>query len=208
MESNKRVKLFFAAIIAIGVLITLVAPARATGDAAAGQAKAAVCAACHGTDGNSLSPEFPKIAGQVPGYVAAQLEAYKSGARQNAVMAGMVAALSEQDMLDLDAYYVQFETAKASISEDDVAAAERGRELYRIGSSQYSVPACMACHGPSGNGIPVRYPKVSAQWAPYLMQSLREFKSGVRVSEEMNLIAFRLTEQQIQDVSIYMQGLD
>ena len=208
LEVHKQIKNIFTSVMMVGVLFSFSTAALATGDAAAGEAKAALCAACHGPDGNSLAPDFPKIAGQVPGYVASQLAAYKSGERQNAVMAGLVISLSEQDMLDLDAFYSQFEFSKASIDEDEVAAAERGRELYRIGASQYSIPACMACHGPAGNGIPSRYPKVSGQFKEYLMLSLREFKNGTRVSEEMNPIAFRMSAQQIEDVSIYMQGLD
>lgn len=193
----------------LGLCLTFFSgPAFSVGDAAAGESKAALCAACHGPDGNSVAAEFPKIAGQIPGYVAAQLAAYKSGARDNAVMKGLVLSLTEQDMLDLDAFYAQFETRKASISEDEVIAANRGREIYRRGLSQYSVPACMACHGPDGEGIPSRYPKVSGQFKEYLATSLTEFKSGIRVNEEMNTIAFRLSAQQIEDLAVYMQGLD
>ncbi len=183
-------------------------PAFGAGDAAAGETKVAVCTACHGSDGNSVTSEFPKIAGQIPGYVAEQLAAYKSGARDNVVMKGLVLTLTEQDMLDIDAYYAQFPTSKASISEDEVAAANRGREIYRRGLSQYSVPACMACHGPAGDGIPSRYPKVSGQFKEYLVTTLLEFKDGKRVNEEMNTIAFRLSAQQIEDLALYMQGLD
>jgi len=184
------------------------APAFSAGDAAAGESKAALCVACHGTDGNSLSAEFPKIAGQIPGYVADQLAAYQSGKRDNAIMLGLVASLSEQDMLDLDAYFTQFDMSKGSIMEDEVAAAKRGESVYRRGTVQFSVPACMACHGPSGDGIPARYPKVSGQFKQYLATALTEFKSGKRVNEEMNTIAFRLTAQQIEDLATYMQGLD
>ncbi len=193
----------------LGLCIALLsAPAFSEGDAAAGESKAAVCATCHAPDGNSVSSEFPKIAGQIPGYVAAQLAAYQSGERDNAVMKALVVTLSEQDRQDIDAYYAQFTTRKASISEADVAAAERGREIYRLGSSQYSIPACMACHGPAGDGIPSRYPKVSGQFKEYLVTTLTEFKTGKRVNEEMNAIAFRLSAQQIEDIALYMQGLD
>ncbi len=201
-------KKFCTLILVGGLSLVYCVSALATGDAAAGQAKAALCAACHGQDGNSVSPEFPKIAGQVPGYIAAQLAAYKSGKRPSQIMAGLVVSLTEQDMADIDAYYSQFEQTQASIAETDIAAAERGRELYRIGASKYSIPACMACHGPAGNGIPSRYPKVSGQYKEYLMQSLHEFKDASRVSDEMNPIAFRLSAQQIEDLAIYMQGLN
>ncbi len=204
-----EVRRMFALSAMMGLCLMLASsPAVSAGDAAAGESKAALCAACHGPDGNSVSSEFPTIAGQIPGYVAAQLAAYKSGARDNAVMQGLVLALSEQDMLDIDAFYAQYETRKASIAEDEVIAANRGREIYRRGLNQYSVPACMACHGPDGEGIPSRYPKVSGQFKEYLTTTLTEFKSGKRVNEEMNTIAFRLSVQQIEDLAIYMQGLD
>jgi len=201
-------KKFITLILAGGLCAVCSFNALAAGDAAAGETKAALCAACHGPDGNSVTPEFPKIAGQVRGYVAAQLAAYKSGKRPSQIMAGLVVSLTEQDMADIDAFYSQFEQTQASIAESDAAAAERGRELYRIGSSQYSIPACMACHGPAGNGIPTRYPKVSGQYKEYLMQSLHEFKDGIRESDEMNPIAFRLSAQQIEDLAVYMQGLN
>ena len=191
-----------------GILLTITSLALGAGDPVAGKEKATACAACHGTDGNSINPEFPKIAGQVPGYIATQLAAYQSGARQSAVMMGLILNLSEQDMQDIDAYYLQNEASKASISESDLAGARRGQEIYRRGLSQYSVPACMACHGPAGDGIPSRYPKVSGQFKEYLVKSLLQFKTGERKSEEMETISFRLTLQQIEDLAVYMQGLD
>lgn len=193
----------------LGLCITIFGkPAFGAGNAEAGKSKAAVCTACHGPDGNSTVPDFPKIAGQIPGYVASQLAAYKSGERANAIMAGLVLSMTEQDMLDIDAYYAQFEGSKASIDESELVAANRGQEIYRRGLSQFSVPACMACHGPAGNGIPSRYPKVSGQYKEYLVTALSEFKSGVRANEEMNTIAFRLSAQQIEDLALYMQALD
>ena len=179
------------------------------GDAAAGKAKIATCVACHGTDGNStINPLYPKIGGQIPGYVASTLAAYKSGQREDPTMGAMVASLSEQDMADIDAYYAQFDFGAASIEEDDLPAAQSGRELYRIGQTQYAIPACMACHGPAGRGIPARFPRVSGQQRDYLVKSLIDYKIGRRVSEEMNPIAFRLSEAQINDLAIYMHGLN
>ena len=123
-------------------------------------------------------------------------------------MVGMIGNLSEQDMQDIDAYYSQFHFSEASISEEDLKSAMRGREIYRIGQSQFSVPSCMACHGPSGDGIPARYPKISGQYKQYLIKTLTQFKSGERKNEEMNSIAFRLSAQQIEDLATYVQGLD
>ena len=202
------IKKFLTLIISFGTLCILPQSAFAVGDAVAGKEKTAACVACHGEDGNGVAPDFPKIAGQIPGYIASQLAAYKSGERPSAVMMGMIVTLTEQDMQDIDAYYSQFEFTKQSIDESELVAANRGREIYRRGLSQFSVPSCMACHGPSGDGIPSRYPKISGQYKTYLVNSLLEFKSGIRKNEEMNTIAFRLSEQQIQDLATYLYGLD
>lgn len=182
--------------------------ALAAGDPVAGKEKSATCAACHGFDGNGAGDQFPKIAGQVPGYFAETMREYQSGARVNEMMAGMVHALTEQDIEDLAAYYAQLPPTSGVVPEEQLASAERGRELYRIGSSQYSVPACMACHGPAGKGLPARYPRVSGQFVPVLVQALNDYKSGARHSDEMNPIAFRLSSEQIQDLATYMHALN
>lgn len=211
-ELNMRIsklRTIFACYSVIGLCLSLhSAPTISAGDAVAGESKAALCAACHGPDGNSTNPEFPKIAGQIPGYVASQLAAYKSGKRPNDIMKGLMLTLTEQDMLDIDAFYSQQQTSRASISEAELASAKRGQDLYRRGLNQFSVPACMACHGPAGKGIPNRYPKVSGQFKKYLITTLTEFKNGTRTNEEMNTIAFRLSAQQIEDLAVYMQGLE
>ncbi len=197
--------------VALSIIFTAMpwSSAISQGDAEAGKVKSAACVACHGADGNTpLDPSYPKIGGQIPGYVADTLAAYKSGQRSDPVMQGMVLNLSEQDMSDIDAYYAEFEFTPASIAESDAIAAERGRSLYRIGQSQYSVPACMACHGPAGKGIPRRFPRVAGQQLDYLIKSLNDYKTGSRTSEEMNPISFRLTASQIKDLAIYMHGLN
>lgn len=199
----------FTCFCAIGLSLTFhSAPAFSAGDPVAGETKAALCTACHGPDGNSVSSEFPKLAGQIPGYIASQLAAYKSGERPNDMMKGLVLTLTEQDMLDIDAFYAEKQIARASVSESEITAATRGQTLYRRGASQFSIPACMACHGPAGKGIPKRYPRVSGQFKEYLSAALTEFKNGKRINEEMNTIAFRLSAQQIEDLAIYMQGLE
>ncbi len=182
--------------------------AYAAGDAEAGKAKSALCVACHGQDGNSINPQFPKIAGQVPGYVATQLRKFQNGDREGPTMNALVKTLTEEDMADFDAYYSQFESTQESIAEEDLPAAMRGREIYRIGQEQYSIPACMSCHGPAGQGIPIRYPRIAGQYRGYIIRSLQELKDGRWVSEEMNPIAFRLTQQQIEDLATYLQGLN
>ena len=192
----------------LALSIGLASNAFSAGDPVAGKEKTSLCVACHGQDGNSPASQFPKIAGQVPGYVATQLAKFQSEKRVGSSMIGMVKSLTEQDMADLDAYYAQFESTPGSIREEDVVAAMRGREIYRNGSEEYSIPACMACHGPSGAGIPTRYPRLAGQFQEYLVKSLVEFKNGEWESEEMNPIAFRLTMQQINDLAIYLHGLN
>lgn len=185
-------------------------PANAAGDAKAGGDKAKqLCASCHGPDGNSIAPTFPTIAGQVPGYVADQLARFKSGERENAVMAGIAAPLSDEDMANLDAYFATQKTKPGSIPESDRELAEQGGRLYRGGFEPMRISACMSCHGPSGHGVPRRYPRVAGQKREYLEQQLLAFKSGKRKSygDIMTNIAFRMSEQQIKAVSAYMHAL-
>ena len=183
----------------------------AAGDAAAGKAKAAVCAACHGVQGISSIPANPNIAGQVPGYIATQLAAFKSGERNNLIMAGQVANLTDEDMADLDAHYASMiPNVEVKLTEEDKALAEAGANIYRGGFAERGISACMSCHGPSGHGIPKNYPRVSAQHKDYLEQSLLAFKKGDRkgYNEIMHSIAFGLSELQIKQLAAYMAGLN
>ncbi len=177
------------------------------GDVAAGKAAAATCAACHGADGNSATDQFPNLAGQAPGYIAAQLAKFKSGARPGAIMAGMAAALSDADMANLDAYYASRESRRGAITPAQESAALAGGKIYRGGSKPYAIPACMSCHGPSGHGIPPHFPRLSGQHAAYLEAQLLAFKSGARADPIMNPIAFPLSEQQIKDLALYISAL-
>ncbi|GHA10229.1 cytochrome c [Arenicella chitinivorans] len=184
--------------------------ALAAGDAEAGKAKSAVCAACHGAAGVSSLPINPNLAAQVPGYISAQLKAFKSGERQNAIMAGQVAALTEEDMADLDAYYASLPAStEVSLTEEDIEMAVAGEKLYRGGFAERGISACMGCHGPSGHGIPIHYPRVAGQHKGYLEQQLLAFKKGERVGHAgiMKSVAFSLSEQQIKELSAYMAGL-
>ena len=185
--------------------------AMTAGDAEKGKAKSATCAACHGADGISSIPANPNLAGQVPGYISAQLKAFKSGERVNSIMAGMVASLSEEDMDDLDAFYASLEAKTSSkLTDEDKALAEEGEALYRGGYADRGISACMSCHGPSGHGIPKNYPRVSAQHKEYLEQQLLAYKKGERVGYNsiMKDIAFGLSELQIKQLSAYMAGLN
>mgnify|MGYP003460256927 CR=1 FL=1 len=198
-------------LISLAVLMAFVSAAgnvTAAGNAAAGKNKSAVCAGCHGLDGNSAAPNFPKLAGQDAQYTAKQLADFKSGARKDPVMAGMAAALSRKDMDDIGAYYAgqKRSTGTTSASAADLKKAER---LYRGGDAKNGIPACMSCHGPAGAGIPRRFPAVSGQHAAYSQKQLLDFKTGTRSndSEIMTRTAFRLSEAEIKAVSEYMVSL-
>lgn len=182
--------------------------ADAAGDAQAGQAKSAPCAACHGADGNSTNPEWPKLAGQHPKYVEKQLKDFKAGRRVNAMMTGMVAPLSENDMADLAAFYATKARTGGYASEERVAL---GKKIYRGGNSETGVPACMACHGPSGAGDPLgAIPALSGQHAKYVAMQLYAFRDLERSNDPkamMRDVARWMTKEEIEAVSEYIAGL-
>ena len=191
------------------LFLVATANAYAAGSIEDGEKKAQVCAGCHGADGNSPTPQFPSLAHQVPGYIAKQLAEFKSGARANAIMAGQVANLSEQDMLDLDAFYASQEMKQGVISKEQEAAANEGGRLYRGGDRRYQIAACMGCHGPGGHGIPTRFPRVAGQSIEYLEAQLVAFKEGTRIDSNaiMNTISFELSRQQIKELALYVYAL-
>jgi cytochrome c553 len=182
--------------------------AQAEGNAAAGKSKAAVCAACHGADGNSPSDAYPKLAGQGEAYLLKQLMNFKSGERENAFMAPMVAPLSEQDMADLAAYFAGQKVLPGATPEEFV---ELGQKVYRGGNKDSGVPACMACHGPNGSGMPAaKWPALSGQYSAYVEAQLKMFASGERNNDPSGMmrdIASRMTAAEIKAVSAYVSGL-
>lgn len=180
----------------------------AAGNAAAGKNKSALCAGCHGVDGNSAAPNFPKLAGQDAQYTAKQLADFKSGARKDPTMVGMVAGLSRKDMDDLGAYYAS-QKRSAGTTKASADALKKAERLYRGGDAKNGIPACMSCHGPAGVGIPPLFPAVSGQHAAYSQKQLLDFKSGTRSNdnEVMTRTAFRLSEAEIKAVSEYMAAL-
>lgn len=193
----------------LSLLVSL--PAIAGGDADAGQGKSAICAACHGADGNSAVPIWPKIAGQHASYLERQLGLIKSGARPVPEMAGIVGSLSDQDMADLAAYY-STQTVKPGVA--DEATLVDGERLYRAGNLLTDVPACMACHGPAGEGNPLAaYPALAGQHAVYTEKMLKGFRGGSSWGDEdeaskiMTDVTLRLTDDEITAVSAYVQGL-
>lgn len=177
------------------------------GDAEAGKTKSATCLACHGADGNSMVPTFPKLAGQQPGYMAKQLAAFKDGTRVDDTMKGMIAALTEQDMLDLDAYFASQTSNVNAISKDQEAAALAGGEIFRSGLAEFSVTSCMACHGPDGKGVAPNYPRLAGQHATYIEKQLLAFKDGTRSDSMMSSIAFPLNAEQIKNLALYISAL-
>jgi cytochrome c553 len=179
----------------------------AGGNVEAGKTKAQLCIACHGADGNSELAVNPKLAGQVPGYIASQLAAFKHGNRSNPIMAGMAQGLSDEDIQDLDAYFSGQAITTGVVSEEQAQAALAAETIYRGGVRELQVPACMACHGPAGAGIPIQFPRVAGQHAEYLESQLLAYKTGARIHEIMNPIAFRLSEQQIKQLALYMHAL-
>lgn len=187
----------------------------AEGNPEAGKAKSAICAACHGIDGNSMIPMNPKIAGQHAGYLVKQLKEFKlasqtGGAegRNNAVMNGMAAPLSEQDMEDLAAYFASQEAIAGETPENYVQA---GQALYRGGDSERGIPSCSACHGPDGSGMGLAgFPDISGQHPEYIATQLKAFRSGDRANDMngmMRDIATKLTDEDIDILSNYLAGL-
>lgn len=197
-------------IAAFGVSSLLVAqPALAvTGDADAGAQKIAVCGACHGMNGNSVNPEWPNLAGQHASYLAAQLALFKQGVRNNVVMAPNAMLLSEQDMADIAAYFARQPPAGL---EADPSLYAAGEKLYRTGDAARGLPACTACHGPEGKGNgPAQYPAVRAQHSMYTYAQLKAYASGERkpaANGMMQVIAPKLTDEEMRALASYLQGL-
>ncbi|WP_407331874.1 c-type cytochrome [Enterovibrio sp. 27052020O] len=201
----------------LALLLTLIASftAYAQGDAEAGKAKSTTCAACHGPDGNSLIPANPVLAGQHEKYLLKQLKEFKLGmtsggeqGRYNAVMAGMVAALSEQDMADLAAYYAS-QTAKPGATPE--SSIDLGEQIYLAGDAERGIAACIACHGPRGNGTSLSgFPKISGQHADYVKAQLMAFRDGTRNNDlngMMRIVATKLSDKEIDAISQYVGGL-
>lgn len=197
---------------ATACLAIVAAPlALAGGDPASGQEKASLCAACHGVAGNSTIALWPKLAGQHEAYLDRHLNLIKSGARPVPEMVGITAGLSEQDMADLAAYYADQETSPGAA---DPALVNAGERLYRAGNLKTGVPACMACHGPAGEGNPLAgYPALAGQHSAYVGRMLSRYRDGETWGEEdspsqvMADVAAEISDEEIQAVASYVQGL-
>lgn len=197
---------------------TAVSHAMAAGDVDAGKEKSQPCAACHGPDGNSPSGEWPSLAGQGEKYLVEQIQAFKAGDRQNALMAPMVANLSEQDMADLAAY---FSAQTIKVGQADPELVEQGERIYRGGVVADGVPACSGCHGPAGEGVEAAgFPALAGQHAQYLEIQLKAFRAAGRgdlgdnvvkrtndPQEMMRTVAAKMSDAEIKAVASFLNGL-
>ncbi|MGD0959837.1 MAG: c-type cytochrome [Methylomonas sp.] len=208
-------------------LLVCVTDSHALGNANVGKAKSANCAGCHGEDGNSTIPAFPKLAGQHKGYLVKQLQAFKSGFRMSAMMEPLAAGLDNQTIDEIAEYYASHKIAvnrapDLSAAEDDENNTKteqqkktelenliaKGGDLYRNGNLATAVSACIACHGPFGEGNrPADFPALHAQHADYLIKTLTDFKNGVRTKNKenmMSMITTKMSEAEIKAVAYYI----
>lgn len=182
--------------------VTVYKPDLAKGEASFG----AVCAACHGADGNSGTPAYPKLAQQHPEYLVKQLQEYKSGKRNNAIMKGFASTLSDEDMKNI-AYWVTTKQSKPGFAKEKELVG-LGERIYRGGIADRQVPACAGCHSPNGAGIPSQYPRLSGQHAEYATAQLVAFRDGIRKNSlQMTQIAAKMNDREIKAVSDYIAGL-
>ena len=205
-------KVLLAGVIALGVMSQA---AMAAGDAAAGKAKTAACAACHGPDGNSAAPTFPKLAGQGERYVIKQLQDIKSKVRPVPAMMGLLDNFNDKDFADMAAY---FATQKGSVNQAKKDLLTKGEQIYRAGVKDRGIPACTACHSPSGSGnAPAGFPRLSGQHADYIATQLKAYRAAADGdaagrsndgdTKPMRTIAAYLTDSEIAAVSSYISGL-
>lgn len=199
----------FVAALSLAAVLGWSGSVLAAGSKEAGQAKAAACAACHGADGNSVNPEWPNLAGQHASYITAQYKHFRNGTRQNVLMSPMGALLSDPDLDDVAAYFAS-QTLRPT-GETEAAKLTVGQNLYRAGNPAKGVAACSGCHGPAGAGNPgAAYPRIGGQYGPYLAAQLRAYKAGTRTTgpnQIMQTIAGKLSEEEIDAVASYLQGM-
>jgi len=194
-------------LISLLVTIGITGVAHAAGDAAAGKGKTAVCAACHGADGNSPAAMFPKLAGQNAAYLVKQLNDIKSGKRPVVEMTGLLDAMSDQDLADIAAFYAKQAGTVGHAAKDLV---EQGQSIYRGGIAEKGVAACTACHSPTGAGMQGGFPAIGGQHAAYTEKQLKMFRNGERNNDPQGMMrdtAAKMSDAEIKAVSSYIQGL-
>ena len=205
-------KLIVSLLLTLGITgAAVAAEGPVKGDATAGQATAAVCGACHGPDGNSPAPNFPKLAGQGERYLSKQMHDIKDGKRTVLEMTGMLTNLNDQDLADLAAY---FASQKGSVGAADPKLVARGEQLFRGGNLEKGLPACTGCHSPNGAGnAAAGFPHLSGQHATYIAKQLTDFRKeeAGRANDgdamTMRTIARKLSDEDIAALSSYIQGL-
>ncbi len=202
--------------IAVALVAGLTGVVHAAGDAEAGKTKAASCFACHGADGNSIAPNFPNLAGQSASYLYKQMKDFKAGKRKDPTMDAMILPLDDQAMQDISAF---FATQKVKSGQADAALVDAGEAIYKGGISEIGVPACMACHGPTGAGNPgAGFPQLSSQKATYVENQLKNFRTAAQnndamgrhndASKMMRNAVKRMSDPEIKAVAQYIQGLN
>jgi len=205
-----------AALAAVGLLWAAQAAAQGAAQpdvAKGGQVAKQICAACHAADGNSVAAANPKLASQFPEYLHKQLvnfkpQGAKKAERENAIMAGMVASLSDSDMRNVAAYYASHKLRPAAAGSKELAA--QGQKLWRGGNAANGVAACAGCHGPDGAGIPSQFPRLAGQFAEYVEAQLKLFRAGGRANDPSGMmrgVAARMSDQEIKAVAEYAAGL-
>lgn len=202
--------LFMAAVLAAPAITALAADAPAPAakpDLVKGEASfSQVCVACHAADGNSMTPENPKLAQQHPEYLVKQLQEFKSGKRANAIMVGFASMLSDEDMKNVG-WWLASQPAKEGFAKDKELVL-LGERIYRGGIADRNIAACASCHSPNGAGIPAEYPRLAGQHADYTDAQLKAFRDGVRLnSAQMTGVAAKLNDREIRAVSDYIAGL-
>lgn len=181
------------------------------GDVSIGKQLSASCAACHGVTGTSVSPDFPNLAGLSADYLYKQLVNFKQGERKNVIMNAMVAALTEDNLRALAAYYAsQSPSAPETAPAGDAAIAALGESIYREGAAGAGISACIRCHGVGGAGQLDHFPRLAGQHAKYLVAQLEAFKSGSRVNDAGKMMAHvvaGMDKKEMEAVALYLQGL-
>lgn len=201
-------KLFFSLATILMAATSLTATAQ--GDAAAGEGKVQVCAACHGADGNSQLGSNPKLAGQGERYTLKQLRDIKSGAREVALMTGLLDNMDDQDLMDIAAFYASQEI---TLQGADPELVPLGEQIYRSGISDLGIAACSACHSPTGSGVAqAGFPALGGQHAEYIETQMKAFRSGTRANDgdaaPMRIVSERLTDAEIKALASYVSGLN
>jgi cytochrome c553 len=204
---NSKISMNLITLAVAGLLMGVQANVIA-GDAAAGEAKTAMCAACHMPDGNSVVDIFPKLAGQGEHYIVKQLSDFKAGKRTNDTMAPMAMAVADEDMADIGAYYAKQAVTPGAATDSNLTL---GKDVYRGGNSVAGVPACMGCHGPAGSGnAPAKYPSLGGQHATYIKAQLNAFRDGSRNNDlngMMRSVVARMSAAEIEAVANYIATL-